>query len=150
MMTHVTAKKESGQRCTEEFRAEAVCLLSESDKSTRQGGSGIQVALHRRREYLRLAPRIAATFHRSRRTYGSPRIRRELREERLRIGPATNCQAHARSGLGRTSAEAFSAHNGLESRQSYRAEFAQPSLRNKATERKQRIPKATGTGSNRV
>ena len=40
----------------------------------------------RRREDLRLAPRIAATFHRSRCTYGSPRIRRELREDGLHVG----------------------------------------------------------------
>ena len=43
MMIHMTEKKGSGQRYTEEFRAEAVRLLSESSKSARQVAEEIGV-----------------------------------------------------------------------------------------------------------
>ena len=54
---------------------------------------------HRRREDRILAAHVAAAFERSRRTYGSPRIRIELQEDGMRVGRSRIARLMRESGL---------------------------------------------------
>ncbi len=79
----------------------SICALCRAMEVTRSGfhAWAVRVACARKREDRVLAVHIAAAFARSRRTYGSPRMRKELRDEGRRVGRRRTARIMRENGL---------------------------------------------------
>ena len=75
-----------------------------------------------------LSVKVAAAHQRSRKTYGSPRVHRELKAQGVRVGKKRIERLMRENGLQGRSKATLQAHDGLEARRPHRPQHSRPEV----------------------